>query len=197
MRRFSTALVIGSAPCLWADTERALSLRPFASLFLVNGAATCVESAENVLAGHTEKAEDFARERRRVFPNAPPWRLHAACNPRRIAEYRAQYPSVTDWHNPEHGVCATSISLAVKIAFALGFDEAILAGAPLDSSGYAPAEARVRHANNCLRLGLPENQSARIVRSYRENFAQLAAGEFKGRCWSMSGFTRQVLGGPP
>lgn len=192
----NTVLIVGSAPCLYSDLERALTLRPFASLFLLNGASTCVERAENVVVGHVEKTNDFARERRRVFPNAPPCQLHSICDPRRVAEYRARYPSVDQWHAPERGITSGSLSLAIRIAFALGFKEAVLAGCPLDSSGYARDEARVVHAPSCLRLGLPENQSARIVRGYRENFAQLAAGEFKGRCWSMSGFTRACLGEP-
>src|ERR1700739_971912 len=72
----STILVVGSAPCLYDDVEAALKLRPFASLMLVNGACPAFENAEHMLCGHEEKASFFVRERRRVFPNAPPIEVH-------------------------------------------------------------------------------------------------------------------------
>ena len=70
-------LVVGSAPCLHDDVERALRLYPDAHIMLVNGACVAIEKAEHVLAGHREKAEYFAKARRTFFPDAPPWRLHA------------------------------------------------------------------------------------------------------------------------
>src|SRR6185437_12931254 len=135
-------LVVGSAPCLHEDVKRALNLRPFASLMLVNGACTAVENAEHVLAGHEEKAEFFARERRARFPNAPPWRLHAACHSHRLACAKQLFPSVTDWWPHEVGTGATSASKAAKLGFLLGFDEVILCGCPLNQPGYFEGEAK-------------------------------------------------------
>lgn len=177
---------------------------------LINGACTLVENAEYVLAGHTEKAEQFAAARRKEFPNAPPWQLLATVLPRHQKEAEAMYPSVTQWFGPEMGVCATSASKGVKIGFALGFDEAILCGCPMDGSGYAFGEAEVPQSPNCLRVGDPgvvkhlfgfdgkniKVQDTRIVRKYRESFKTLAETEFKGRVFSMSGFTRACCGEP-
>ena len=201
----NTMLVVGSAPCLYEDVERALKLRPLASLMLVNGACTAIENAEHVLAGHEEKAEFFARERRRVFPNAPPWKLHASSHSHRLACSRQLFPSVTDWHPHEIGVGATSASKAVKLAFILGATEVIMCGCPMDQPGYFPGEAKVPQHISCQRigdhgiargLGIPV-QETRIVKLYRSRFKELAETEFKGRVFSMSGFTREQLGSPP
>ena len=200
-----TLLIVGSAPCLYEDVGRALQLRPFSAVLLVNGACTAIENAEHVLAGHEEKAEFFARERRERFPKAPPWRLHATTHPHRQKACREMFPSVTDWWPHEVGAGATSASKAAKLAFLLGFDEAILCGCPLDGSGYFPGEADVPQHVNCLRIGdsgmaygmQVSVQESRIIKGYRANFKALAEGEFKGRVFSMSGFTRDQLGEPP
>lgn len=204
-------LVVGSAPCLYDDVRRALALRPFASLMLVNGACTAIEFAEHVLAGHEEKAEQFATERRRVFPNAPPWKLHGSTHPHRLAESKRLFPSVTDWHPFEVGVGATSASKGAKLAFLLGFDEVILCGCPLDQPGYFEGEAKVSQSVMCMRIGdhgkargltnadgsKMDVQKTRIIQGYRLKMKELAAGEFKGKVFSMSGFTRECLGAPP
>jgi hypothetical protein len=204
-------LVVGSAPCLYKDVERALQIRPFASLMLVNGACTAFENAEHVLAGHEEKAEFFARARRAKFPNAPPWRLHGCCHAHRKEMMKGMFPSVTDWHPHEMGVGATSASKAAKIAFMLGATEVILCGCPMDQPGYFADEAKVPQHIMCLRIGDHGNsfnltrsngdplpvQEARIIKGYRANLKLLADGEFKGKVFSMSGFTRECLGSPP
>jgi len=199
-----TLLVVGSAPCLFEDVARGLQLRPFASLMLVNGACTAFETAEHVLAGHEEKAEFFARARRERFPNAPPWRLHASTHPHRQKACKELFPSVTDWWPHEVGVAATSASKAAKIGFLLGYDEAILCGCPMNGSGYFAGEAEVPQHVNCLRIGdngmaygmqIPV-QEARIIQGYRAKLKILSEGEFKDKVFSMSGYSREVLGEP-
>jgi hypothetical protein len=200
-----TMLVVGSAPCLYDDVEKALRLRPFAALMLVNGACTAIENAEHVLAGHEEKAEFFARGRAERFPHGPKYRLHACAHPHRREMYAKMYPSVTDWWPHEVGAGATSASKAVKLGFMLGFDEVILCGCPMDQPGYFSGEAKVPQHISCQRigdhgiahgLGIPV-QETRIIKAYRSRFKQLAETEFKGKVFSMSGFTREQLGAPP
>ncbi len=197
-------LVVGSAPCLFDDVEAALKLRPFASIMLVNGACTAIENAEHVLAGHEEKAEFFARERKRCFPNSV-YRLHATTHPHRRQMMEQMFPSVTDWWPHEVGVGATSASKGAKLAFLLGATEAILCGCPMDQPGYFSGEAKVPQHIACQRigdhgtahgLGIPV-QETRIIQGYRAKLKQLAETEFKNRVFSMSGFTKQCLGGPP
>lgn len=206
-----TMLVVGSAPCLYEDVERALQLRPFASMMLVNGACTAFENAEHMLAGHEEKAEFFMRERRRVFPNAPPIEVHGCCHPHRREMMKGMFPSVTRWWPHEMGVGATSASKAAKLALMLGATEVILCGCPMDQPGYFPGEAKVPQHIMCNRIGSHDKahglfhsngqqmnvQDTRIIKGYRANLKLLAEGEFKGKVFSMSGFTQQCLGLPP
>jgi hypothetical protein len=214
-------LVVGSAPCLYDDVEEALKLRPFASLMLINGACTALENVEHVLAGHEEKAEFFAAARHKVFPHAPPWRLHGCTMKHRANEMKSLCPSVTDWWPFEQGIGSTSASKAAKIAkYHLGFDEVILCGSPLDDSGYFLGEGKgIPQNRSCVRVGDPgilkgyitpphngeysthpgesmKAQETKIVRAYRARFKQLAEGEFKGWVFSMSGYTREILGYP-
>lgn len=197
--------MVGSAPCLFEDVESALRIRPLASLMLVNGACTAFKNAEHVLAGHEEKAEFFARERRIRFPDAPAWRLHACCHPHRRDMMKTMFPSVTDWWSHEIGAAATSASKGAKLAFLLGATEVILCGCPMDQPGYYTGEAKVPQHIMCNRIGdhglafggaVPV-QETRIIKSYRANLKLLAEGSFKNRVFSMSGFTRTQLGYPP
>jgi hypothetical protein len=189
-----TLLVAGSAPCVHDDVQRALILRPFAAIMAVNGACTLIENAEHVLSGHTNKAESFAAERRRVFPKAQPWRLHATIEERFRAEMAKLLPSVTDWHSKEFCTGATSIAKGAKIGLlALGFDEVILCGAPMDGSGYAKGEAAVGH--DCHRVGDPAAQTRRVIQGYRDKYKKWSA-EYQGRVFSMSGFTMACSGAP-
>lgn len=190
-----TLLVVGSAPCLFADVERALKLRPMAALMLVNGAATAIENAEHVLSGHSYKAEEFAAARRSKFPQAPPWRLHATITEKHRHEAGTVFPSVTDWWDKTYCHGATSIAKAVDLGLrGLGFDEAILCGAPMDGSGYFVGEGTQRI--DCHRIGDPAMQKHRSIEGYRRKFRDTFAPKVKGKLFSMSGFTREIVGEP-
>lgn len=186
-----TLLVVGSAPCLYDDVAKAQQLRPWAEIMLVNGACTSIEEAQHMLAGHTVKAEMFAAARGKAFPNAKPIRIHA--NWARLQEApRKDFPSVTDWWGGEMSTGATSVAKAARIGLAMGFEEIVICGAPMDGSGYVATEAVVKH--DCRRVGDASQQDHRTIKGYREKFAKLARGEFKGKVFSMSGFTRECLG---
>lgn len=163
---------------------------------LVNGACAAVEHAGHVLAGHTAKAEEFQAARLQAFPHAAPWRLHANWNSPRKGIPRAEFPSVTDWWGPEVSSGATSAGKAAMIGLAMNFSKIVLCGCPMDGSGYSFDEARVSQDPACRRVGDAKSQSVKIIKRYRDTMAKLAQGAFKGRVFSMSGFTRQVLGGP-
>lgn len=189
-------LAVGSAPCLYDDVDRAFEIYPTAELMLINGACTTIGNAEHVLAGHTAKAEEFQAARKSAFPDAPPWRLHANWNSPHKGTPRAECPSVTDWWGPEVSSGATSAGKAALIGIAMGFGRVILCGCPLDGSGYTFDEAVVSQDVACRRVGDPTAQDVKIIKRYRDTMARLAATTFKGRVFSMSGFTKQVLGAP-
>ena len=197
-----TLIVVGSAPSLYADLEAAKAIAPDHAVMLVNGACAAVEAAEHVLAGHTDKAPEFAAARDKAFPFAPPWRLHATFSRRTQTRHKADprtlYPMVTDWWPQEQfSSGATSAGKAALIGLAMGFPRVILAGCPLEGSGYFPGEsAGIGQTRACQRIGDPTKQQAATIRRYKERMAELAAGVFKGRVFSMSGYTREILGAP-
>lgn len=194
-----TLLVVGSAPCLFEDVERALEIYDGAHIMLVNGACVSLKEAQHVLAGHTNKAEEFASARRSVFPDADPWCLHANWNnPETLADAKKEYPSVTDWWGKGFSTGATSIAKGARIGLAMGYAPIIICGAPMDGSGYFVGESesgkKIKH--DCLRIGDSTKQDAYVIQKYRYRFTLLAENDFKGKVFSMSGFTRSCLGGP-
>ena len=80
----------------------------------------------------------------------------------------------------------------------LGYDRVILCGCPLDASGYFEGESKKGRAigHDCRRVGDPSQNLHRTIENYRDKFAKLAKGEFKGKVFSMSGLTRKLLGEP-
>jgi hypothetical protein len=197
-------LVVGSAPCALEDLAAARKLYPSHEVMLVNGACTLVERAEHMLAGHTTKAKQFKWARQAAFPNAPMPRIHANWarpapkkRPTDDRTPRREFPDVTDWWGPDVSSGATSAGKAAMIGLQMGFDVIVLCGCPMDGSGYHPAEGKVSQEAGMQRIGDPKMQQRSTIRRYRDKMASLALGMFKGKVFSMSGYTRQVLGEPP
>jgi hypothetical protein len=193
----SGLLVVGSAPCALEDLEKAQALYPFADVMLVNGACTLVKNAEHLVAGHTGKAEEFVAARKRAFPNAGPIHVHANWASKRRASLSASFPSVTHWWEGDVSSGATSAGKAALIGIKMGFWPIILCGCPMDGSGYHPDEGTLTKDPSCQRIGDPKMQERRTIKRYRERMANLAQTTFLGQVFSMSGFTRMVLGAPP
>lgn len=167
----------------------------------INEASGALEDVDHVLAGHTVKAEQFVSYRREKFPNCKPFRVHA--NWVRVEEAPKDLcPSVTDWWGAEVSSGATSAGKAVSIARKMRFDKVVLCGCPLDSSGYFnPTETdamqrEFQRYGKCVRVGLERDADNRSVVRYLAKFKLLAETEWKGRVFSMSGLSRQLLGAP-
>lgn len=195
----TAALVVGSAPCLYDDTEKALSEYPDAKILAINGACVAVEHADFILAGHTNKAEKFAAARRAAFPDGAPFEVWANWAGReRDQAYREEYPSVTRWFGGSMSTGATSAAKGARMLLAAGYGPVILCGCPLDDSGYFEGESQKGKGigHDCRRVGDPSQNEHRTIVNYRDKFRKLAADEFKGKVFSMSGLTRQLLGAP-
>jgi hypothetical protein len=108
-----------------------------------------------------------------------------------------ELPQVTRWFDATHSTGATSAGKASKMALTAGYGPVVLAGCPMDASGYDFAEARVKHDVGCKRVGDPRHDQHKTILRYRAAMARLAGGEFKGKVFSMSGYTRDCLGAPP
>lgn len=191
------ALVIGSAPCLYDDMEKALKLYPDALIATVNGACVAVEDVDVVVSGHTNKAEKFVAARRAAFPDCKPFEVWANWA-RRGREPIQEYPSVTRWFGGEMSTGATSAAKAARMLLHAGYEPVILCGCPLDDSGYFAGESIKGKGigHDCRRVGDPTQNEHRTIRNYRDKFARLAAGEFKGKVFSFSGLTKKLLGEP-
>lgn len=196
------AIVIGSAPCAHDDLERALELYPGAFLIAVNGACTMVEDLDAMVAGHTVKAPQFAAKRLEAFPRGPTpecwasWSGPVLRHKNRIPPAQ-EFPMVTRWFDVSHSTGATSAGKAAKMALTAGYGPVILAGCPLDNSGYSFDEAQVKHEASCKRVGDPRWNAHKTILRYREAMAKHAASDFKGKVFSMSGYTQKLLGSPP
>ncbi len=179
------------------DLDRALEAYPFAFICTVNGACVEIEEADAIVAGHTEKTELFVKARRRTFVDGKPFEVFATTG-KRILFAKADVSSVTRWFSSDCNTGATSAAKAARMMFEMGFDEVILCGCPMDTSGYFPGESQKGLAigHQCRRLGDPKEEGHRTILGYRAKFKKLAEGEFKGRVFSMSGLTRKWLGGP-
>jgi hypothetical protein len=191
-------IVVGSAPSLHEDLANAKAMYPDAEVMLINGACAAIEDAEHILAGHTEKAEEFVAARDKAFPFAKPYRVHATQRVGKNCIQPEEYPSVTDWWPPECSSGATSAGKAALICLKLGVRMVVFAGCPLDGSGYFVGEsAGIRQQATCQRVGDPRKQQAATIRRYKKRMAELAETTFKGKVFSMSGYTRDLLGYPP
>jgi hypothetical protein len=194
-------LVVGSAPCLFQDVAAAKRLYPEAHTMTVNDSCGALPDIQHMLAGHTVKAEAFVAYRKEKFPDKPMPQVHA--NWARLEEApKKDYPSVTMWHGGEVSSGASSAGKAIRIGFKLGYDRIILCGCPMNGGGYFnPSEEDrlqkpFQRYGKCRRIGHDKEQSHRSIVGYRKKFAELAKTEWAGRVFSMSGWTRKILGAP-
>lgn len=187
-------LVCGSAPCVFDDLAEARELYPDHEVMTINGACTVIADAQHMLCGHTALAEEWVAARKVAYPGKPV-QVHAGYLVKHAKE-REQRPSVTRWWtNVSSG--ATSAGKAALIGLQLGFSPIVLCGCPMNGGGYVKGEAVVPHILGCARVGDDKNKDKKIIKRYRERMAELALGEFSGVVFSMSGYSRQVLGPPP
>lgn len=166
-----TAIVCGSAETLFSDLDEAVELRPSHTIIAVNAAAEVV-AADHLFTLHPEKMEVW---RERQFQLTGRWApTHSAPRPR---------PNVDiDFWWESAGGKGTSGWGAAKMAQAMGYDEIILCGVPMDAMPYqhrGPAKAFMAPA---------------VLDIYRRAIASETAWHAKVR--SMSGWTRQLLGAP-
>jgi hypothetical protein len=184
-----TLLIVGSAPSAHEDLARARALRPQAQVMAINGAGQVIEDIDHLLCGHVEKAQAFYDARMRKFPDSKPFAVHGTYRDR----YRDGKPVASCVTHLWKGVATggTSAWVAVRIGKAMGFEERILCGCPMEATGYVEGESDgIGH--DCARLGLGEG---RMFNNYRATFAKRAAEEGQG-VFSMSGWSQSLLGAP-
>ena len=175
----TTAIVAGSARCLFDDLARAVALEPDAQIIAVNLTGLVVPAILHLAGLHP----DFIACVAALRPL-----MDGVTNPRgetvQVHSVEA-YPGVHRvW--PEIPRSGSSSLFAVRVGLALGFSRVICCGVPLDSSGRffdPPGPPRWDWAGDD---GNP----------YRDAWELAAAEEFQGKVRSCSGWTAKLLGAP-
>lgn len=188
-------LILGSAPCVFDDIKAALAKFPKAKKI------GCSRIVSAVAVDHIFKIEKpqicgIVRVHTHCHPDAPKPIVHATKGYKHspCANY---YWIVENEESKRDGVCHTGTSgwAAANAAAAMGFDEVIMCGCPVDGVGYMDAKPFIKAG------GLtPENfnhwkDGSGVVSYYQQNIKR-TMGKYDGIIFSMSGFTRDLLGAP-
>jgi hypothetical protein len=174
-----TAILCGSAPCVFEDLQNALALRPGATVLGVNYTPAMFDDIkiEHIWTQHNELALDM----RAKMPGV--W-IHARSN---VMGHGVDYhwPSL-DWVNGSSGVAG-----AIWAKLGMGFDEVIMAGIPLsrEETRYSekyPSEYKKK-------VGFATSAQIEHWLSHLETHQ---ANNLMRGVYSMSGATKDILGYP-
>lgn len=182
-RHSGSVLVCGFGPGFYDDLDRAKQLRPGAAVIAVNEAVKAVD-AFAFFTLHPEKIATRWRPLRRQYFGTP-IPVHSGG---RSFEKRSHIPGVDYWWRQAAGG-GTSVWAAARMAKLMGFEERILVGAPLEYGNYADGNFA-----KSFRQGRKRDDGRDILQGYRDYVANDI--DWHEGCYSLSGFTRQVLGEP-
>ena len=173
-------LVCGSAWCLADDFERARSLFPHAGVIAVNGAAEHVP-ADHLYSQHPLKMPRWRTAQYRRFGLKPPTHGAGSSHLKTKLGWRPPLDEVDYWWG---GVASKGSSGwgARRLAAALGYSLVILCGMPMDPGPY--------QGGMVSKL----NQHQDVMDHYRQHIMGDTA--MHDGVWSMSGWTRDLLGAP-
>jgi hypothetical protein len=167
------ALVIGSAPCLYSDLATLGSGTRDAIIFAVNDLVGLFpDIIHHGVSHHPEKLVLWAA-----------LRAHPTGHPKgeaRITTHASKVHTGIDRAWPQYHSGGSSSLLAVRIALALGHQRVIVAGVPLDGSGYLWGERAAGHYD---------------YTKYRKDWMR-AADDLRGRVTAPSGYLCELLGAP-
>ena len=180
-----TALVCGSAPCLYKDIEEAMEHVENPYVMALNDAARVIH-ADGIATLHPEKMRWFKQASKN-----PEAKGHCSAH-----KHSDDWADHVDYWWPDCQSGATSAFSAVKILQKMGFDQIILCGCPLSGGGYGEGmegfdcthEKRIGHVP-------PEGK---LMRAHRNNLAEeVGTGQIiADKVKSMSGWTAEKFGKP-
>lgn len=158
----------------------------------INEAAGALD-VNHVATMHAEKMEHFAKLQINRGRNRGDFLCH--CVDRIEANMRfEQYPQIDHFWNGCSS-SATSAFAGVMMGLAMGFNEIVLCGCPMNGGdGYFNQDETDRGSPANPRFGFTDPDKG-LIKSWKETVG-LYAEEFGDRVFSMSGFTKQALGGP-
>lgn len=180
-------IVLGSADCALTDLHRVRSHFTNTPIIGVNDASK-IHLLDHLFSLHCEGLEDWKNEQLQRFGFRPI--IHTA-ERRRAGEERSDYPDVDYWWAGAH-TGGTSAWSAVRTAKMMGFERVVLCGCPLTPTGYCTEPRRSQQTRSVGEV----REDHPMLRGYRRRIEEyVAAGEGVG-VFSMSGWTRELLGAP-
>lgn len=187
-RKGGTVLLCGSAECVYQDISEAEKLYPISEKWAVNEAFFAVK-ASNILTLHFEQTA-WQRSRFSKFYDGATPVIHA-CVPRDSTRIDDR-ASVDFWWDHRECVGGSSGIWAASVC-ALIFDMVVLCGIPISEQKYADV---VRSSSNFVRSGEATWTGGHATKIYQKRIEGYASSGLLGNVRSMSGFTRELLGGP-
>ena len=188
-----TLLVLGSAPCVREDLSDARYARPNSAIMAVNEAVKITRP--NFIASlHCEKMAIFDAMARQMWGNKI-WSTHSGNVTARGTE-RNDYKTVEYWWLTMKHCGGTSAWAAAMIGAAMGFEEIVLCGCPMNGGdGYFNAGDTARSTPSDPRFGekLPHSS---LIKSAQDHIQKHKGTPEAALVSSMSGFTRDALGTP-
>ena len=193
-RHSGTLIVVGAAADAVTDFATVASERGNYQIAAI-GHAAALMPVDFVVSDHYEIHEALRRLQSRFGS-----RFTTHCT---LCRYGHLYPSVDYWWSWRRAL-ATSAETAIRMGLYVGFDEIVLCGCPLERAKVQPTAQVERDGEewppprDVDRYGEKDNQntSDEILREFRRQFEVLSE-PWRDRVFSVSGFTRQVLGLPP
>lgn len=177
------ALICGSAPCLHDEFNTARRKVKHAAVLVINEAGSVIRG-DHLMTQHPEKAlwfrERSLNEQITVHTGKP--------------RQRASQPGI-DVYWPDCITLATSGGSAIAIALQMGFAEIILCGMPMNGGDGYFAQSAMKQDEP--RFGL-ESPSSEYIKGYQSRLIQFTERQPEAlkRVRSLSGFTRELFGGP-
>jgi len=182
-----TLAIVGSAPSWKKDFDWVKKNRPEYRVMTIGHAAGFVQ-ADFVVTDHYEVHSILTKLQLQFHDQ---FTQHCT----RCSFWQRFTKWVDYWWDWERSDCS-SVHTAIRIGLAMGFTEIILCGSPLE-------HAKIQHKEQIKKDGAdwppPNTEGGRgsddQLGWYQENF-QKHVPEWKGKVFSLSGFTREQLGGP-
>jgi hypothetical protein len=180
-RHAGPVIVAGGAACLMDDLSQARALRPAAPVLAVNKVGSILQNVIGVVSAHGNLVDLYDVPDNVPFHEYPSdQRAPGPKHPR--VDYR--------WTGQTAAVGSSSLCAAV-VALAIGFNEVLICGVPLEASGYmdgydlAPTEFNVSKRKN-----------GGLLRTRREAWERFRRSGFLPNVYSFSGATKDILGLP-
>ena len=190
-----TAIICGSAPCVFSDLEKAKSLFPDADILGVNNTAAMIDEIEHVWTQHAEHAKKFKEAvTRKIYIHSKPrhyrngggmWLLPVADYLWEKVDY--QWPDL-HWVSGSSGVAG-----ALWAKHGLGYEMVVMCGIPLDPDSVKYTD---KYPSEPTKQNGDFAEKRQLVK-WAQTFEQYVNDGRASNIYSMSGKTNEITGNPP